>query len=255
MSVQARENIDTRPFILAGYPVTLRIDNATIEQDAGRAAVLASRTLMAKKMVDSAITPVAGGSNTGNGTATLATVVGIGNDGERVTPKAGTWKFILTAALVGKLQDPDGNDVVTGIALNDGTTTVVKYAGLQFTITDGATPFAADDEFSLPVVANGKWVPYSAAGVLGQHLPKGVFDPEGSYGDITAAALVAGDVTDMPIVISGARFDKNKLVIENSGALTDMVADSGLTVEEYIRQFGLIAEDAISGSSYENAAV
>jgi hypothetical protein len=258
MAVEIKADISTRPLILAEYPVALRKDNQTIEQDAARgSAILYSRTLMAKKQVDSAITPVAAGAgeagaNTGNGTCTLATVVGLNSLGERQIPQAGTWKFILTGALIGKLQDPSGVDVITGIALNDGTTTVVKYAGLQFTITDGATPFIATDAFALPVVANGKWVPWKASGVLGEAIPAGIYDPEQFLGNIAAATLIAGDVEDAPILIAGARFDSALIVIENSGALTDGVPGTGLTVEEYLRKVGLIAESAIAGSAYEN---
>jgi len=253
MSVQTSTDINTRPFVLAGHPVALRKDAETIKQDVERAIALASRTLMGRQQVLSAITPVAGGENTGNGTVTLATVVGIGNSGERVIPKAGSWAFTLTAALVGKITDPDGNDVVTGIALNDGTTTVVKYAGLQFTVTDGATAFEADDTFSLPVVADGDWVPYNADNVLGAAYPQGIFDPGAEVGDIAAADIVAADITDVPILVSSARFDSGLLVIEDSGALTDMVPDTGLTVEEYLRQRQLIAESTIAGSAAENS--
>jgi len=253
MSVQNSADVNTRPLILSEYPIALRKDNETIIQDASRTAVLKSRTLMAKQAVDSAIVVAAGGSNTGNGTVTLATVVGLNTLGEKIIPKAGAWVFTLTAALVGKITDPDGVDVITGIALNDGTTTVVKYAGLQFTVTDGATAFVAGDLFTLTVAANGKWTPYDASSILGADKPMGIYDPEGAIGDITAAALVAGDIEDIPILISGARFDSSLLVIENSGSLSDMVSDTGLTVEEYLRNKSLIAEGAIAGSSAENS--
>ncbi len=255
MGLQARLNIDTRPFVLAGYPVALRKDNQTIEQDAGRSAVLTSRTLMARKLVDSAVVATADGSNTGNGTITLATVAGIDAEGQRVIPKAGTWLFTLTAALVGKITDPDGNETVVDIALNDGTTTVVLFNGLQFTVTDGGTAFVATDFFTLVVVANLKWKPFNSDGVLGEAYPKGIFDPGATVGSILAATLVAGDVTDMPILIAGARFDGDKLILENSGALTDIVLGTNLTVEEYLRQFGLVDEATIAGSIPENAAV
>lgn len=252
MSVQNSADVNTRPLILSEYPIALRKDSETIIKDTARTAVLASRTLMAKQAVDSAVVASAV-TGDGNGTITAATVVGLNSLGEKVIPKAGAWVFTLTAALVGKLTDPDGVDVKTAIALNDGTTTVVKYAGLQFTVTDGATAFSADDFFTLTVAANGKWTPYNASSVLGADKPQGIYDPEGSIGDITAAAIVAADVVNVPILISGARFDSSLLVIENSGSLSDMVSDSGLTVEEYLRNKSLIAEGAIAGSSAENS--
>ena len=41
---QARVNVDTRPFVVYTYPAS-RQDDGTIEQDAGRAAVLANDAL------------------------------------------------------------------------------------------------------------------------------------------------------------------------------------------------------------------
>ena len=454
MSVQARLNINTRPLILAGYPVAVRKDDATIEQDAGRSAVLASKTLMSRKLFALATTGTADGGNTGDGTVTAvakladgealkigdynleATAVGVdgrvvgsvtadpGNTGNGTVtglalvagefPPVGDWiltctdanagggatstsvtitgtgdgvpgsvtpgadvveglytltcveavadkgrfevadpngnrledlnvtvaysnsHFALTVAdgsadyIVGDtltftitiahgglftLTDPDGVDVKTDIVLpgttlgtvvvtsggitftiTDGATdfadddfftlvvaaaeggvfkledpdgglvasgltlsgvplgaTTFNEGGMTFTITDGATDFASGDSFAITVITNLKWVPYDPAGLLGEAIPKGIYDPQGDLGDITAAALVAADITDMPILIAGARFDKNMLVIENSGALTDIVPGTSLTVEEYMRTLSLIAEDTIAGSSAENA--
>jgi hypothetical protein len=47
MTVQVRGDLDTRNFVLFSYP-SRRQDQATIAQDAGRSAVLAPYTLMAK---------------------------------------------------------------------------------------------------------------------------------------------------------------------------------------------------------------
>ncbi len=252
MAVQARLNIDTRPFILAGNPVALRKDDQTIEQDAGRSAILASATLMAIKQIDSAVADTPDGSNTGNGTL-VATVAGPD------IPKVGSWVFTCTFAItnggVFKLEDPDGNIVADNLTLRVGDTLVTSFvaAGLSIVVTEGSTDFAAADFFTLIVVANGKWIPYDPAGILGEAVPKGIYDPESTIGDITAAALVAGDVVDMPILIEGARFDRDKLVFENSGAYTDIVLGTSKTVEEYLRTFGLIAENTIAGSAAENA--
>lgn len=251
MSVQNELDIDIRPFILAGNPVALRKDNAVIEEDAGRSAVLASRTLLSKKLVDSAIADVADVGNTGDGTL-VATVAGPD------IPKVGVWNFENTFAVanggVFKLEDPDGNIVADNLTLRVGAGLVTTFiaAGIKIVVTEGTTDFAAGDKFALTVVANNKFVPYDPAGVLGEAIPKVIYDPEGYLGDITAAALVAGDVIDLPVLISGARFDKDLLVLENSGALTDVVPGTAQTVEEYLRQFGLIAEQTISASSYEN---
>jgi hypothetical protein len=252
MSVENSVDINTRPLILEEYPVAVRKDDAVMKQDAGRTTVLASKTLVGKLAVAAAVAAAADAGNTGDGTVTVSTVVGINAAGEKIIPKVGIWLLTLTAALVATLTDPDGVDRVTGIALNDGTTTVVKYAGLQFTVTDGAIAFIATDEFTLTVAVDGDYTPYDPASVLGADKPAGFYDPEGNLGEITAAALVAGDVADVPVLIAGALFDSEMLVME-TGALTDMVADTGLTVEEYLRRVSLIAENAISNSSPENS--
>ena len=53
----------------------------------------------------------------------------------------------------------------------------------------------------------------------------GVDVPQGIYmgDDITAAALVAADVVDLPILLRGAMFDEDRLVLENSLDLDDVV--------------------------------
>ena len=453
MAVQVRGDIDTRPFILMGNPVALRKDDQTIEQDAGRSAVLASATLMAIKGFTLATTGTADAGNAGDGTVTVVAkladgknlivgdynleVTGAGVDGRSAgsvtadagntgngtvtvlaivageLPEVGNWiltcndaniggtatstgvtitgtgdgtpgavtpaadiveglytltcieavtdkgrfevadpngnrledlnvtvaysnsHFALTVAdgsadyVVGdtltftitiahggqftltdpngvdvktdivlpgttlgtvaveaggisftitdgstdfadddfftlvvaaseggvwKLEDPNGNTIVTGLTMGGtpGGATVFNEGGMTFTITDGSTDFAIGDIFLLTVTSVNKWVPYDPAGVNGEAVPKGVYDPESTIGDITAAALIAADVTDMPILIGGARFDRDKLVFENSGAYTDIVLGTSLTVEEFLRTFGLVAEDTIASTSAEN---
>lgn len=155
MSVQASANINTRPFVLVELPIALRLDDAIIFQDAGRATPLTSKTLMAK------------------------------------------------------------------------------------------------------IAATGKWVPFTdETAVDGTAIPAGVYDPEGALGDIAAADIVAGDVVDVPILIFGARFDKDQLVIENSKTLATVIGAATVqakTVEDVLREKSLIAEDTISASSPENA--
>ncbi len=452
MAVQARADIDTRPFILAGNPVALRKDDQTIWQDGGRSSVLESATLMAVKGFTIATEGTPGGTNTGDGTVTVVAkladgknliigdynleVTGAGVDGRvpgattpgtntgngTVTalaivagefPKVGDWVLTCTNATEGgtasgtnaftgtgngtssaittgvnaiagdyiilcidatisgseifSVTDPDGvhlADLTVGVAysnthlgltLTDGTsdfivgdfwtmtmviehgglftltdpdgvdvkedivlpggaggTVDVESAGISFTITDGSTDFAVDDDFTMAIAAaeggvwkledpNGnsiatgltmggvplgatvfnvggitftitdgatdfivgdtfaltvtsikKWTPYDPAGVHGEQIPMGIYDPESTVGDITAAALIAGDVVDMPILIEGARFDRDKLVFENSGAYTDLVLGTTLTVEEHLRTLGLVAENTIAGSAAEN---
>ena len=105
------------------------------------------------------------------------------------------------------------------------------------------------------IAATGKWVPYTdIAATNGAGIPAGIYDPEGELGDIPSADIVAGDVVDVPILIFGARFDENQLVIENSLTLATVIADGiqTITVRDALLEKSLIANDSISASSFEN---
>jgi len=112
------------------------------------ADVAAAGTILARQEVATAIT-VAAGSNTGDGTVTLATVAGA------EVPIAGAWNLEFTAALVVKLEDPNGRIIASNVAIADGGAIVLNIAGMQFTVTDGTTAFVSGDTFSLTVVADG----------------------------------------------------------------------------------------------------
>lgn len=248
MVVQARQNIDTRSFILYTYPAS-RQDDGTIEQDAGRAAVLAQFTLMAKKPVTVPTTMTADGGNTGDGTVT-AVAAGAGD-----SPIVGTYELENTEAIaeggVFKLTDPNGNIVAGNLVLNvgAGNTTVFTVGGLIFTVTDGGTDFALADKFTLAVAANGKWVPFDITAVDGSEVPSGIFMGD----EITVAAMQAADVVDQPILEHGAKFDDAKLIFDNgTTVLTDLLAD-GQTVKDALAHLTLIAVPTRTTSLSENA--
>ena len=149
MAVQTRGDSDTRNFVLFSYPGR-RQDKGTIAQDAGRSAVLAPNTLMAK------------------------------------------------------------------------------------------------------VAASEKWTPWiSASATDGTAHPQGIFVGE----EITAAALVAGDVTDQPIIEFGIDFDEDLLVIENSLTLATVIT-VGTTdlrsARDILKTQTLIPRSTISISNQEN---
>jgi len=109
------------------------------------------------------------------------------------------------------------------------------------------------------IAATGKWVSYTdETATDGTAFPAGIYDPERSLGDIAAADIVAGDVNDVPIIIFGALFDDEKLIIENSKTL-DTVIGAGTvqaqTVADALIKRSLIPQSAISGSQPENPAV
>lgn len=102
------------------------------------------------------------------------------------------------------------------------------------------------------IVATGKVEPYNdETATNGTAIPYGVFDPEGSFGDIPKQDIIDGDVEGLPILLFGAAFDKDKLVIENSKLLTTIIAVGTInarTVEDELRRNSLIAVDTISAS-------
>jgi hypothetical protein len=100
-----------------------------------------------------------------NGTVTALSVTG--------TPKAGAWLLTCTATVanggVWSLTDPDGVVVATGLTQTVGAAqaTVFNTNGLQFTVTDGSTDFAAGDVWTITVPATAveltsKWAGESA---------------------------------------------------------------------------------------------
>ena len=91
------------------------------------------------------------GTNTGNGTVTTLSITG--------APRSGAYKLTLITAVadggVFRLTDPDGNVISNAITMTPGAggTTVINVAGIQFTITDGATNFVVGDSFTITVPA------------------------------------------------------------------------------------------------------
>ena len=79
------------------------------------------------------------------------------------------------------------------------------------------------------IAATGLYVPLtSATATDGSAIPAGIYIGE----DIAAATLVAGNVTDCPILTSGARFDAGQLVIENSLTLNTVVKEAVASIED-----------------------
>jgi phage tail sheath gpL-like len=105
------------------------------------------------------------GGNTGNGTCTALSAVGVA--------KPGAHRLICTSAVanggVWSLTDPDGIVVATGLTMTPGAggATVLTGGGLQFTLTDASTDFIVGDEFVITapatnVVLTSKWKGVSA---------------------------------------------------------------------------------------------
>ena len=70
------------------------------------------------------------------------------------------------------------------------------------------------------IASTGLYVPLTDVEATdGSALPAAIYVGE----PITAAALVAGNVTDCPVITSGIRFDEDQLVLENDVDLDDVI--------------------------------
>jgi hypothetical protein len=186
-------------------------------------------TVLARQSVALAVTPSAI-TGTGNGTLTAVTVTP-----SPEVPKPGNWVLrcitTVTNGGVWQLEDPDGAIVASGLTMTvgAGAATVFEAGGLQFTLTDGSTDFAAGAFFTIPVVANGKLVPFNPAGAGGAQRPSAILTYPVSRvgaGDVKIRALIKGTVI------------KDRLVIDVDGHgnnITDAIVDQ-------LRQFGIYAE-------------
>lgn len=206
----------------------------------GGADTIARMTILGRQDVNAAIVVTADAGNTGDGTVAAVVV------GGPVIPKAGTYVVTCVTAVtnggVFKIEDPAGNLVLGNIVLSPagaGVAAIVTADGIQFTITDGTTDFAADDFFSAVVVANGDYVYYSAAGVGGAQIPRAVLLNE----------IVATGSGDFPIsVLTEGRVRTDALIIDGSAAGVGITA----AIKDSLRTFGIIVEDADECASLDN---
>lgn len=200
------------------------------------AATYVKGTVLARKSVADAVA-VAAGANTGDGTTTLATVAA-----GQVVPIVGAYVLTVTTAVVNggilQLKDPNGAIVASDLVMTVGAlaATVFEAAGLQFTVTDGATDFIVGDSFTLTVAADGKVVVYDRVGAGGAQIPFMVLHDEEVFTGV-------GTVPFRPI-ISG-RVRRGDLVVHGAGAITDAEADA-------MRDFTILAQTTIQLSELDN---
>lgn len=227
-------NIDHGNVLLDGGQFredTLRFDGAD---------TFVKGTLLARRAVLAAITPAADAGNTGDGTVTAASVVA----GPKV-PLVGAYILRCTGAVTNggifRLEDPNGAIVATGLAMTAGAgaATIFEVEGMVFTVTDGATDFAAGDFFTLTVAADGKLVPFTPAGSRGDQIPVAVLTYEVTAtgaGTLAIRALVAGVV------------NKRRLIIDVDGDgdnITDAILDQ-------LRDMGIVALDVEQLAELDN---
>lgn len=186
----------------------------------------AEGTILARKTVATAVVAAAG-TNTGNGTATLASVVE-GN----IVPLVGAYVLTCTAAVTNggtfKLVDPNGALIANNLTITAGagTATAFEVGGLAFTITDGTTDFIVGDSFTLTVAADGTMVVYSPSGVGGAQIPTAV---------LTYALSASGASSVASRILVSGNVRRELLVIDGGGTVTDAIVDK-------LRDYGIVAE-------------
>lgn len=192
----------------------------------GGAGTVLEGTILARKAVADAVTASAV-TGTGNGTATLATVAA-----GQVVPIVGAYVLTVITAVVNggifKLVDPNGALVASGLIMTvgAGAATVFEVAGLEFTITDGATDFIVGDFFTLTVAADGKMVPFVIAGAGGAQIPKAVITYDvvaTGAGNVAIRDMVSGSVR-APCLIIDADGDNSNI----TDAILDQLRDYSL---------------------------
>ena len=197
---------------------------------AGAATVLEG-TILARRAVANVVAASAV-TGTGNGTVTLATVAA-----GQVVPIVGAYVLTVTTAVTNggilQLKDPNGAIVASDLIMTAGVgaATVFEAAGLQFTVTDGATDLVVGDFFTLTVAADGKLVPFAIAGAGGAQIPKAVL----TY-DVTATG--AGDVAIRDMVSGSVRAER--LIIDADGDGSNVDA----AVLDQLRDYSLVSIDA-----------
>lgn len=141
------------------------------------------------------------------------------------------------------------NILYSGIALTEHDA-VLEQDAARATVLGYGTLMAK-------VAASQKWVPFTdETAVDGSAVPLGIYVGE----DVTAAALVAGDVTDAAILVGGqALVDEEQLIIENSKTLATLISALAaaplwiVSVRDVLRMVGIFVESTIATSGFENA--
>lgn len=88
-----------------------------------------------------------------------------------------------------------------------------------------------------------------STGYTSENVPVGIYIGD----EIAAAALVAGDITNCPILVGGpCNLDSSQIVLENSLTLATVIVPMRKTIEDALLGIGLTPETCVNISEYEN---
>lgn len=247
MSVQARVNNTTIPFIRSGEPFA---DEAgIIKQDASRVNPLAPFTVMGKSMATIPATMTPDGGNVGDGTVTAV-------DFKFGGPvMAGIWTLQCSRGGIAgggefQLFSPNLTQAISSpLVLSIITSaTFFTIGGLVFLVTPGGTDFSTGDKFTVTVTAENFYIPLTLDGREGSSRVAGIYLGE----SITAAKIVAGNVSDSPMLVGGnCTFDISQIVFDGGVITLDSILVNGNTVRMELAKLGIFAETTIDIDSFE----
>lgn len=195
--------------LIAGNKVIPMTEEITLLSGENRA-----RGTVLGKITKGAVTAAVGAGNTGNAT--------IGSAAAKARSKVGTYMIVCLTATTFRVIDPEGfrlADGAFGSAYDDGN--------IGFTITEGSTPCAAGDSFTVVIAAgSGKYKMSLAAAVDGSQDPARILAEavDASLADKTCAAYKRGE------------FNKSKLTL-GTGHTTSSIQAGLEAIDIYLKDY------------------
>lgn len=253
---ESKLTLTTFPWDLGGDGVVKT--GETILQDAGRAAVMTFLTVMAKKQSDGKLIPL-----TDVNPALTSASMTCGTSGAVATYQFADCEFAIN--IDGNLTDVIGIDMTAITALTDvagainaiaiplGVICTFNEETVAFTFTSlkkglpassitvlTAVVAGAGTDISTALILNGLTgvgTVTAATGEVTAGIPAGILMVDE---DITAAALVAGDVTNQHLLIGGNKYiDEDLIILENSLTLASIVTATGKTVRQHLEDLDI----------------
>jgi hypothetical protein len=276
MTVMTITDNTNKPFFLGGGDRVVRSQENFL-QDGGRSAVLAPYTVVAKNSAGKWVPLSDVDVYQDSGFMTCGTLAGaytvwddvtdgsfsVTIDGEVInvtglnfsTVTANTMiPFVINshASVVGKFRCVDVNGLGTIMRIES----LKKGLGVSSVSVLSAVGSGTDISSGTTVGLNGRsgtGTVTAAVGDVYTTIPAGIYIGT----EISAAALVAGDVTKKQVCVGGfpVYVDKNQLVFENSQTLASVITVNGVfkTVEDYlVNNLGIIAVDSVAIDAQEN---